>query len=239
MTQNSSEDIDSETHDGSDEHNKYVFELQVWLSCATGGFLSLGVATAAFFVYWLLLALAGSVRIGGYLTIGVTIIATVLISKVVISRLWSYAVVSLIGLAKLFGTYLPNLSEISPEEAREKCHSTSIQEPLLFGIMAIMPTLFFRSFNWTCDTANPDGGLTNAVCSWFPDTVFLEAQLYVVRIIFAGFGVAGVFFSLVTIISTIQVYRGSKIQQAVRWLNQSFWVNPELDSDPADDGGNS
>jgi len=212
---------------GSNSTKKYVLELQIWAISFVGGMLVLAVATATFFLYFLLIALAGSVQVGNSITLGIAILATVIISKIVIDRLWRYAKISFIGISSYLSTFLPALSEIDREHATKKCHDTTLHEVFIFGILATIFTGFFLEVRWTCETANPGGGLTHAICVWFPDTQFLEVQMYVLRIMYGAIGVGGVFFSILTLISLVQAYRDSILDRWVHRVYSNFWVNPE------------
>ena len=221
----------SDQSDVSGSPEKYVLELQIWAISFVGGMLALALTTAAFFLYFLLIALASSVQVGNSITLGVTILITVVISRIVINRLWRYAKVSFLGISSYLSTFLPALSDIDPEHAAKECQDTTLIQVIAFGILSTIFTGFFIEARWTCGTANPVGGMTHAICMWFSGTRFLELQLYVLRVMYGSIGVGGVFFSIITLISLVQVYRGSILDQWARRVYSNFWVDPEYNID--------
>lgn len=212
----------------SSKEAKYILEQRLWFVGVGAGLLIAAWASSAFFAYWGLIALGFATDIDqmGVSGVGATLLVSAIITKVLAGKLWDHAIVVFVSMGSRFGHFFQHIGELDEDNAEEFCHEGNLLFILIGLIVGVTLLSFFHLMSWTCETANPAGGLAYGTCEQYEPGPYRSLVLAVVRLMGGAFGVAGLSFLFAGLLELRFLWRGSRAQHRYRSSSLYFWLHP-------------
>lgn len=207
---------------------QYALEQQFWIMGVTTGFTAAALGGGGFFAYFGLLALAGATNVDqvGITGLGITLLVSLVVTRVVAGRLWGYALTTVAGTATFFGRALLHRDGFAPDEAETFCRDGTPFLAVGLGFFGLLFLGFFLMARWSCPTARPEGGFVTAACVFFEPGPFRGLVLTVVRLTYGSFGVAGMLLTVTSFLELRFLWRDSVLQERYRSSSLYYWLHP-------------
>jgi hypothetical protein len=212
----------------SSNSTHYIAEQQFWFIATAVGFILAAFSSSLLFIWFGLQVLGLTTNIAqlGVTGIGVALIVSILLTRIIANRLLKLGMATISSIALIFSNGLLSLDNLDPEEAEGFC---TTGHPFLAFAFPIFGAIFiggFKIIRWTCDTARPEGGVTHATCVWYEPSLFREVLLEIIRLMGGGLGIAGLFLFAAFVLELKFLWRDSVFQ--VRYQSSPLydWLHP-------------
>lgn len=207
---------------------QYLLEERLWFIGVSTGFFVAAIVSSTLFAFFALLLLAAATNADefGVTGVGVTLMVSMVIARVVAGRFWQFAMVSLASTGSVFGKMIKHISEFDTTDSKEFCSEGNIH---FIGIMVFLGVVFlsfFYTIEWTCETTTRGSGLMHTACLHYEPGPFRSLLVYLIRVMGGGFGVAGLCFLLVGLLELRFLWRGSTAQRRYRSSSLYSWLHP-------------
>jgi len=133
---------------------KYELELQIEHIFSAIGFISFTLMSAIFILYIIYILVLSSAKIGNSIPFEITVLMSILISVIILPRLWSWFKSITFTFISLFSAYLQHVLDYDNQQIKEQCMQVDWTVLRGFLLIFFISGLMFLFSDWTCTSTS-------------------------------------------------------------------------------------